>query len=471
MSLNSGLDFNKHVSKGWNERNKIMDIYNFINSGDVAAHCRRINKTWSPFEMAVIIGRSQCSLSEKLEAWRELVSDYPDMPIPKNMHCDGYESLHRELSITIDYWETAITLFKKQEQDAVYMHKVYWYKECRYSDEVFRTYEMALSDAQNSWDLTEASEIIIKKYYFDDEGIGKGGLEAWLDYDGIIYDISPYGSEAAHQMWFPNLASYKWERTALFADVFYVDIPVPFKRGDILTYSTDIRTTKGKDIFILDWLVSFEPERHAKYLSGEFGDGSDIIGWGLYVGENGILYGDHTGSYDHFEYYRGELEGKEQLLHYVNLFINDEIQLPELLTMHCRIALELKLKEELRIDTHGCYISERHLAENRISKEENEQSTDLMPWIEGKLSIHQVEFLVSEFGGNTETVQIGLSDGGGWYMGGCAGIVHDEDYYAKTNDTKFNSARMAMARMVLEAYGMTENGWINKHAELITPDV
>ena len=49
------------------------------------------------------------------------------------------------------------------------------------------------------------------------------------------------------------------------------------------------------------------------------------------------------------------------------------------------------------------------------------------------------------------------------YGGSCAGIVHDEDHYEKTGDARFNPARRAMARMFLEAYGYTEEGWANKH--------
>jgi len=35
-----------------------MDIFSFIDSHDIADHCREINKVWTPFEMAIIIGRN-----------------------------------------------------------------------------------------------------------------------------------------------------------------------------------------------------------------------------------------------------------------------------------------------------------------------------------------------------------------------------------------------------------------------------
>ena len=90
--------------------------------------------------------------------------------------------------------------------------------------------------------------------------------------------------------------------------------------------------------------------------------------WGLYVSDKGVLHGDYTGVYDHFQYYHGKLKGKERLLHYVNLFIQwekNEVRLPELLTMQSRIMLEILMEDGLPIQSHGCFISEEFLAENR----------------------------------------------------------------------------------------------------------
>jgi len=151
----------------------------------------------------------------------------------------------------------------------------------------------------------------------------------------------------------------------------------------------------------------------------------------------------------------------------VSLFINDKIDLPALLTVQCRIIAEHQLKNNLLIDALGTFISEELLAENRQTPEEKEQieKTDgLMPWVAGKLSTYHVEFLARERGMDKEQVQLGLVDGGGWFLGMCAGIVHNENHYSKTCDAKYNPERRAMARMVLEAYGRTEKGWLDKHS-------
>ena len=74
-----------------------MDIYSFINSKDIAEHCRKLNKTWNTYEMAVIIGRSKRPLSERRDAWRELIKNFPNMPTHLDRHDCKYDSIHQEL--------------------------------------------------------------------------------------------------------------------------------------------------------------------------------------------------------------------------------------------------------------------------------------------------------------------------------------------------------------------------------------
>jgi hypothetical protein len=62
-----------------------------------------------------------------------------------------------------------------------------------------------------------------------------------------------------------------------------------------------------------------------------------------------------------------------------------------------------------------------------------------------------------------DAVQLAMANGGGSFLGICAGIVHEENHYSKIEDEKFNPERREMARMVLEAYGCTEEGWIDKY--------
>jgi hypothetical protein len=154
----------------------------------------------------------------------------------------------------------------------------------------------------------------------------------------------------------------------LFDDLVYIDIPVPFKRGDILTITSYPAPMDDDPVFVLDSHIRDNKELHMRLLNGD-GDGTDMIGWGFFVSDIGVLYGDHTGNYDCFEYCNEVLNDKERLLHYVSLYLKDEIKLPELLTMQCKIMLEHQLNNGLRIDTHGCYIPENLLAGNRLNQD------------------------------------------------------------------------------------------------------
>jgi len=105
-----------------------MDIYSFIDSEEIAEHCRSIGQTWTPFEMAVIIGYSNCTVVDKHTAWRELIANYPDMPTLEHYNDDStpkfvnYDSFHKKLIETIEYEEQVAALFMKQEEEAKYKY-------------------------------------------------------------------------------------------------------------------------------------------------------------------------------------------------------------------------------------------------------------------------------------------------------------------------------------------------------------
>lgn len=133
-----------------------MDIYSFINSPDISGYCQKIQKTWTPFEMAVIIGISKRSMAEKLTAWRELIKDYPDMPTPEGYHHKSYPSLHKKLKEAIAYEEVyakrAYEILKKTDPDALYTYKISendW-------ESVFTDFDLAFSDMQNCYERGEA---------------------------------------------------------------------------------------------------------------------------------------------------------------------------------------------------------------------------------------------------------------------------------------------------------------------------
>ena len=119
-------------------------------------------------------------------------------------------------------------------------------------------------------------------------------------------------------------------------------------------------------VFVLEWLDRENQEIYDTILKE--GAGCELEGSGFFVDKMGLLYRNHAPSYDKFEYYRGELEGKAGILHYVSLFIEDKIKLPALLTMQCRIMFEHMLDNDMDYDGHGRHLPDNLLAENRLSE-------------------------------------------------------------------------------------------------------
>lgn len=341
-----------------------MDIYSFINSPDISEYCRKIKKAWTPFEMAVIIGISKRSMAEKLTAWRELIKDYPDMPTPEGYHHNSYPSLHKKLKEAIAYEELyakrAYEILKKTDPDALYAYKIGendW-------ESVFTDFDLAFSDMQNRYERREAPAIEIMKFYLNDPDNHKGKVEACLDYDGNLISIDVCASEELLKKWFPN-GDYR--ASLLFREDFYVIIPTPFKRGDILTIKNYVM---GKEpiIFVLESIDYENPKARDRRLHYQ-GDRTDMTASGYFMYGDGVLTQELITPYSGCEYYRGNLEGEDRLLQYVSWYLRDEIALPALLMMQSRIMLKHHI--ETVLNPNQWYFPKEHIIADGQVEHEN----------------------------------------------------------------------------------------------------
>ena len=318
-----------------------MDIYSYINSPDVAKHCHEVGKVWTPLEMAVLIDRSQRPIAEKHVAWREIIAEYPDMPV--NDKGGSHESLHKKLAERIDYEEHLLEIFKKTEAGAVYRYND-WSGFYTDPDHVFDNFATALSDAVKYYGhLRDRVHVIrmTKSFINDDDS-----MTAFFNNDDNLDCVQISGSRKQGEL-FPDIT-----KTGCAFDA-YVDIPMPFKRGDILTYHKGWDKEDDGIIFVLDSFDRDDPKWLEKHASGRLRSAAEKVR-GFCVEESGQLY-DYVSEYDHEQlaYYRGKLEGHQRPLHYISLYLKDKIRLSELLTMQCKIILQ-HMDNDLRIYTHGC---------------------------------------------------------------------------------------------------------------------
>ena len=97
-----------------------MDIYEYIPSPDIAEHCKKIGHVFTPVEMAVIAEISGRPLAEKHAVWRQIINEYPDMPIYGNAFFEARESLHEFMRELIEIETKEAEAFLTPEDNAVY---------------------------------------------------------------------------------------------------------------------------------------------------------------------------------------------------------------------------------------------------------------------------------------------------------------------------------------------------------------
>jgi len=140
-----------------------MDIYSYINSKDIAEHCRNINHIFDPVEMSALVAFCDIAIQSKHDAWQEIIAGYPDMPIPASNGFEGCDSLHVYLRNFMAWENKFIAGFYMPGDDVVYRHRVIWDGHDRSGDGCYRTVEKALEDAGEcyGWDCWKNMELII----------------------------------------------------------------------------------------------------------------------------------------------------------------------------------------------------------------------------------------------------------------------------------------------------------------------
>ena len=128
----------------------------------------------------------------------------------------------------------------------------------------------------------------------------------------------------------------------------FLNIPTPFQRGDILVNYCNLPFIEGvlpnrKDIFVLDWLITWRKDLTEK-LSKGYLDSGDMYGGGYSLFEDGditnTLVLDEKYGYDSFEYYENELEGNYRILKGISSLIKGEITLMNFLDVYHQIRME-----------------------------------------------------------------------------------------------------------------------------------
>jgi hypothetical protein len=279
-----------------------MDIYSLINSKAISEHCRKIGHKFNTEELAVLVYRNKrMSIEEKIEKYNDLIENYPDMEVIERINCEHYDSVKIMIKNEIQRLQVLEQEIKKQNENMLYTYSILY--KCSQgfeeSNNFYKTYDEVQNAINKEFMEDEDSEIlmyrVIKRSFIRDE---KQLLETYVVDD----------KRNSKLIGINNTEEY------LDIDNICLNIPTPFKKGDILvSYSSSpfnygTTFTNGKYPFVLDWLITWR-EGFQKYLDKGNCDSSDMQGLGYYISEyNDITY-DNNYDYDCWEYFDGELVG------------------------------------------------------------------------------------------------------------------------------------------------------------------
>lgn len=298
-----------------------MDIYNLINSKAISEHCRKIQHKFNTEELAVLIYRNKrMSIDEKISAYQELITDFPDM---ERINCKHYDSVKDMVQEEIQRLQDLRQEMQTESENIIYTYETFYTSSQRFekSDNLYKTYdEVCVAIFQELKEDTDNEILmlrIIKRSFLRDS---KKIIEEYI----VTNDKNI------------RLINIRSTDEELDINNICLNIPTPFKKGDILVsyanspFNYGTVFNRGKYPFVLEWLCTWENDLQ-KRLDKGCCDSSDMNGIGYMISEDNKLECDHQFDYDSWEYYPGELQGTEKILKTISSFIQGKIGIDLLL--------------------------------------------------------------------------------------------------------------------------------------------
>ena len=302
-----------------------MDVYNLINSKAISNYCREIKHQFNTEELAVLIYRNnKMNIDEKILAYKELIEKYPDMEVIERINCEHYFSVKDMIKNEILRLDKLSKKLKQDEEDVVYTYIPFYESTQEYYpytsdlDNIYKTYRETYTAVNE--EIEEYNDIekfrMIKRHISSQENkvIAEFMVENKIPKMINLYD--------------PN-------DNFLDIDNIFVNIPTPFKKGDILVEGKE---SNNREVFVLDWLCNWDERLPERLLKGNC-DSSDMNGTGYYI-YNGMPISDHHFNYDNWEYYDDELKGMNKILVGISNLLKEKIDISLFLNSYEEIKKE-----------------------------------------------------------------------------------------------------------------------------------
>ena len=339
-----------------------MDVYKYIRSKDVREYNEKLGHKFNTLESCFLVWRNpDLTLNEKHGAFEQICLEMPDMEISQRNNVDYAESLYELIAEFIATDKFFVKKFFRQENNSVYSYRFYcegdrdW---CENFQTLYSSFGKLKREFKKDFDLPIIAIEYKKQYLNSSENIVIS-----MNKNGKIMDVN--SSCFSEEFFDDNYLSDKDN----FFEGFFIDVPTPFKVGDIVCskntpfgyYKFDCsHPFVVKHMANWDYKTSIERgDRLAKESQDKllqyhknYGDATDMTAHGYFLSTDygdrytGGFYSECMHDYTDLEYYRGEFVGGERVLLPISYFVKDEINEEEFFKA-CSI---IKNQEEVKWD-------------------------------------------------------------------------------------------------------------------------
>ena len=310
-----------------------MDVLKFLSSRDMREHLKKINYKFSALEAAWLVWHSEFIWDEKKKAFLEIMNEFEDMHIERetrNVTLNG--SLFEYIKKYINWFEKQISLVKDKEDNSFYSYRVYNDKGvgrlC--GGYLFSTYEKLMNYLRGlDCEVQQIAHFLVKKEYLDEKITHTSNtIYFYLDRSFNVLDVS------SHQGEDEQIGNN-------FFGSFWLDIPHPFKKGDILHSSRTSFTCSEKIVVSSINDISEEAKKSAVSLDMK------VIGYSLDFSD--IIRKNELSYYMDFEKCNGRIEDEsDELLEAVSKSLKEKISIGEILDAQLQ-ALTGRLHNDMKL--------------------------------------------------------------------------------------------------------------------------
>ena len=308
--------------------NELMEIIKYINSIDIARHLQSINYQFSSLEAAFLIWQShKISLEAKHNAWKELIHTMSDCIVPSRS--DEKKRLHSCLEKYIDLQNRLLKQFMENSADYIYHYRFL----LTHSDNEWREDKVYYPDYQSCLEAYN-QEFVDSRFHCEiirerTRGDRKDTMILHIYNGRVIMGIKAF-----------DLTENDDEIDRFFEE-FWIDIPTPFKKGDVLVspygpYGGTFCYDNCKNPFVLTYICNWENKRR-------FYDCTDMTANGYFMDKT--LFAECIHNYLDLEYYRGQFQGRLRTLAALSNYMKSKIDICLLLNAYHIIQNEEYLKE------------------------------------------------------------------------------------------------------------------------------